>query len=119
MHELSIIKGIVKTITAEAKKNKFHKISKVNLVVGDLSSIIDDSMEYYFSMLTKKTVMDSARLHISRTKAIMVCNKCNVKIPANIPFPSICVKCKSKDIHIDGGLEFFIDSIEVKDENIN
>lgn len=119
MHELSVVKGIIKTVTSEARKKKIHKISGINIVVGDLSSMIDDSLKYYFELLSHNPVLKRSKLHISRTQAIMVCNTCQAKIPASLPLPSACVKCKSMDIHVNGGMEFYIDSIEVQDENIS
>jgi hydrogenase nickel incorporation protein HypA/HybF len=117
MHEMPVIKEIMKTVKRYARKKSIRKVSKINLVVGELSSIVDDSMEYYFQILSKSTVAENAVLSIKRTQAIAVCSVCNSKIPTSLPLPDSCCKCQSKNIKIDGGLEFFIDSIEVEDEN--
>jgi hydrogenase nickel incorporation protein HypA/HybF len=113
MHELPVVENILSTVLISAKTNSGKKVAQINLVVGDLSSIVDDSLQYYFDLLSKNTLAESAKLSIKRVPAIAVCADCNSKIPATLPLSGSCRKCHSQNIHIDGGLEFFIDSIEI------
>ncbi len=57
MHELPITEGILK-ISTEAAGGR--QITTIHLVVGELSSIVDDSIQFYFDMLSKGTVAEGA-----------------------------------------------------------
>lgn len=113
MHELSVMKEIIGTVSKYAKKYPKKRVTKIYLVIGELSSIVDDSMEYYFKLLTNKSSIKNAKLSITRTQAIAVCHTCNAKTSVSIPLSGCCPKCGKDTIRIEGGLEFYIDSIEL------
>ena len=112
MHELSIAKSILNTVLKVSKKKKIKEIKKINLVIGDLSSVIDESFTYYFSLISKDTVAKKANIYIKRVPAIAKCTECKKSFASTIPFEAICKYCKSNKITIDGGRELFIESIE-------
>ena len=70
MHELPITEGILKIATDAAGG---RRITSIHLVVGELSSIVDDSVQFYFDMLSKGTVAEGAALDFERRPATMVC----------------------------------------------
>ena len=61
MHELPITEGILKIATEAAEG---RRITTIHLLVGELSSIVDDSVQFYFDILSKGTAggRRSARL---------------------------------------------------------
>ena len=73
MHELSITEGILKIATDAAGG---RRITTIHLVVGDLSSIVDDSVQFYFDMLSKGTVAEGAVLDFQRRPATVMCWDC-------------------------------------------
>jgi Hydrogenase expression/synthesis hypA family. len=48
MHEYAVTKNIVDIAVAEVKAANAGKIVGISLVVGDLSSILDESVRMYF-----------------------------------------------------------------------
>jgi hydrogenase nickel incorporation protein HypA/HybF len=112
MHELPVIESICAAVSQIAEKYPGRRVTKINIVVGDLSSIIDDSLEYYFDNIRKDPLLTKAGLHITRTPAIAICGACHSKIAVSLPLNDACTKCGSKNIRINGGLEFYLDSIE-------
>jgi hydrogenase nickel incorporation protein HypA/HybF len=113
MHELPFVEGIIKTVTSNLPKKKNVRVSEIRIVVGDLSSIVDDSLMYYFSKIRKPKALSSATLTIIRTPAIAQCESCHSNLPVQLPLEGTCKKCGSKDIRIDGGKELFIESADI------
>jgi len=63
MHELAVTEDIIRIVT-EASKGK--KVKAIELVIGDLSSFLDESIQFYFDLLTKSTPLEGASLIFKR-----------------------------------------------------
>lgn len=113
MHELPITEGILKIATEAAGG---RQITMIHLVVGELSSIVDDSVQFYFDMLSKGTVADGARLDFQRLPATLMCLDCGKTFEVRAPLPSSCPHCGSVRLQVTGGRELRVDSIEVNDD---
>ncbi len=62
MHELPVVLDIIRVMKEEAQKRGFEKITKINLVIGELSSIVDESVQMYFEVAAKDTPCAKATL---------------------------------------------------------
>jgi hydrogenase nickel incorporation protein HypA/HybF len=113
MHELPITEGILKIATEAAGG---RRITVIHLVVGELSSIVDDSVQFYFDMLSKGTVADGAVLDFRRLPATVRCWECGHSFEVRAPLPSACEGCGSGKLQVTGGRELRVDSIEVSDD---
>lgn len=114
MHELPVVKSILKTTL---KYSKGNRISRINLIIGDLTSIVDESVEFYFSVLSKNSAAQDAVINIKRAHAFMKCKRCLKNYSVKLPFDSKCRFCKSVSVAINSGQEFLIDSIEIYEKN--
>ena len=63
MHELPITESILKIATGAAGG---RPITVINLRIGELASIVDDSVQFYFDILSKGTLAEGATLHFDR-----------------------------------------------------
>ena len=70
MHELSITEGIL-SIALDAAGGR--RITAIDLVIGDLSSIVDDSVQFYFDILSQGTLAEGASAALSARPAIATC----------------------------------------------
>ncbi|UFS70411.1 hydrogenase maturation nickel metallochaperone HypA [Geomonas sp. RF6] len=113
MHELSVTEGLLKIITDEVQGTSVRKVYGVNLVIGDLASIVDESVQFYFDILSKGSIAEAARLSITRVPAEFSCRSCgfNVQHRQNC---YKCLACGGNDVLVTKGYEFYIDSIEVE-----
>jgi len=112
MHEYAVTKSIVDIVVKEAEKANVKKISEINLVIGDLSTIMDESVQMYFDIITKDTIAEGAKLVFKRVQAEFCCKKCGNKfIKPSKGFD--CPTCGGLGTPTGVGKEFYIESIEV------
>jgi hydrogenase nickel incorporation protein HypA/HybF len=112
MHELPITEGILKIATEAADG---RPITTIHLVVGELSSIVDDSVQFYFDMLSKGTVAEGAVLDFQRRTATVICLDCGRSFEVRAPLPDACPHCGGTRLKVTGGRELRVESIEVND----
>jgi hydrogenase nickel incorporation protein HypA/HybF len=118
MHELPVTQSILSIVLEAAEEHNARRISSINLVIGELSSIVDDSVQFYFDFLSKGTIAEGATLNFQREPALVICQDCGRQFEASAPLNPFCPACNSVRLQVTGGREFFIDSIEVdEDEN--
>jgi len=112
MHELSITQNILNIVTEHAKRAGAQKVTAINLVVGELTGFVDDSIQFYFDMLSPETIAAGAKLAIRRVPAEIRCRACG-EVFALQGHKWSCPKCSAPGGEILSGREFFIESIEV------
>lgn len=110
MHELAVTQGILDIVLQHAEG---RKVRQVNLVIGQFSSIVDDSVQFYWEIIAEDTAAAKARLRFERIPGEMTCNDCgHVFHPGNETF--LCPACESGTVRVSRGREFQVDSIDVE-----
>lgn len=117
MHELAVTESILKIAIDASQKNGARRITAIHLVIGELSSIVDDSVQFYFDLISKGTLAENAVLHFRREPARVVCLDCAHQFDARAPLEPRCPVCGSARLQVRGGRDFFIESIEIEDED--
>jgi len=112
MHELSVTENILEIALGHAEKAKAEKISDIYLVIGQLSSIVDDSIQFYWDMLAKETKAEGATLHFRRLPIVIKCNICKHTYTPKGDQMS-CAACGSEQITIIQGEEFYLEAIDI------
>ena len=113
MHELGITQEILRIATEYAERAGAQRITDIYLVIGDLSSVVDDSVQFYFDFLSADTIAAGARLHFKRIAARLRCRKCGREFePKGRDWR--CPQCGSIAGKVVAGREFYLDSIEVE-----
>jgi len=110
MHELSVTQSV---LDITIKNAGTRKIKQINLVIGQFSSIVDDSVQFYWDILSKDTSAEGSLLHFERIPGEMTCQNCgSVFRPTDEAFD--CPSCSSPFVKITKGEEFRVDSIDVE-----
>jgi hydrogenase nickel incorporation protein HypA/HybF len=113
MHELSVTESILNIASEAAKRENAKKVTQINLVIGRLSSIVDDSVQFYWDALSEDTLCCGAQLHFERIPAQLACLDCTTSYTLSgdlIP----CPQCGSNRVKVVSGEEFQVESIEIE-----
>lgn len=113
MHELAVTESILSISEKYARENDASKVTGINLVIGRLSSIVDESVQFYWDIISKDSLCYQAVLNFERRPAILYCHNCGneFEIPASL---QPCPSCGSPNIKVISGEEFYVDSIEIE-----
>ncbi len=116
MHELAITESILNIAVRHARQARAARVTDLHLVIGQLSSIVDDSVQFYWDLISQGTLCEGAQLHFDRLPAELVCLDCNHTYQLNGEL-SECPQCGSVQVKVTKGEEFYLDSIEVETVN--
>jgi hydrogenase nickel incorporation protein HypA/HybF len=117
MHEFAVTQSILDIAVKTAEENGNGRVLKIYLNIGQLSSIIDDSVQFIFDFLSKGTRADGAKLCMNRIPAKVWCCDCCAVSHQNLPITTECPACGSSGLVMYGGDEFHIESIELENED--
>jgi hydrogenase nickel incorporation protein HypA/HybF len=113
MHELPVTEQLVEIVLDHARKAKAERVLKINLVIGELSSFVGESIQFYFDVLSKGTEAENASLSISRIPATAKCRECKSEFnPGGMNW--FCPTCGGPIEEVLEGREFYVESIEVE-----
>ena len=114
MHEYAVAKSIIDIACKEAESAGAGRITEIRLVIGELSSIIDESLNMYFGMISKDTAAEGAKLVFKRIPAGFRCRVCRHEFGK--PDKGFdCPVCGGPGMLVEtgAGKEFYIESLEV------
>lgn len=117
MHELSITQEILRIAVEHAERAGARRITDVYLVVGALSSVVDDSVQFYFDLLSPGTCAEGAKLHFERIETKLRCRICGQEFtPQGLNWN--CPRCDAIGGQIVAGREFYLKSIEIESADL-
>lgn len=112
MHELAVMSSILESVERRAHELEADRIVAINLVVGQRSCVVDDSMLFYFDYLTPGTLAEGAELNIRRTRMSFACATCgDTYEPIGTDFR--CPDCGEVGQVTGDGTELLIESMEI------
>jgi len=112
MHELPVTEDILRIVTEYAERANARRITDIYLVIGDMSSFIDESIQFYFDQLSLGTMAEGATLHFERVPTRFRCRECGETFePEGMDWR--CPACGALGGEVIAGKEFRVDTIEV------
>ena len=112
MHEYSITQSLLSLALGKANEAKASKITKINVVLGELSGVVDECVQFHFDFLSKDTIAAGADLSFTRIATNLRCRHCEAVFPPKNHDWS-CPDCHEAKVEIIAGRECHIESIEV------
>ena len=113
MHELAVTENILNLALQHAEAGGAQQITDVYLVIGQLSSIVDDSVRFYWDFINVGTIAAGSRLHFRRIPAMLQCRACGRRYPPD-GSELACPDCGGADVQVIAGEEFYLEAIDVE-----
>ena len=112
MHEYPITEQIIKLAEKHGRKFRASQIKRITLVVGERSGYVTESIQMYFDIISEGTLCEGAELVMKGIKPKIKCPACG-EVFIRKPMSFACPKCGTDGEPTDIGKEFYIESIEV------
>ena len=113
MHELAITENILEIAVRHGQQAGAARVTELHLVIGQLSSIVDDSIQFYWDIISRDTICEGATLHFERIPAQLLCLDCNLTYSFEHELTA-CPNCDSSRVKVTAGEEFQLQSIEIE-----
>ena len=113
MHELSVTESLLEITLRYARKVNARRVTTLHVVIGQLASIVDNSVQFYWDIIAKDSLAEGAVLQFRRIQAELECRDCKLHYPLT-GSELVCPACGSARITILTGEEFFLESIEIE-----
>ena len=115
MHELPFVESILSITLQHAEKVHARKVVALNLIIGELSSIVDDTVQFYWDQLSAGTIATGAVLRFNRVPAVFYCWDCGTTYQLD-DSNLVCPNCGGSKVSLVRGDEFRLESIDIEGE---
>jgi hydrogenase nickel incorporation protein HypA/HybF len=109
MHELAITQNIVEICESHAAG---RRVRSVSLVIGALSGVVPEAVEFCFEACSRDTLLEGARLLIDRIPARARCRECATE-QAVASYHEACAACAGYGLELLSGEELRVKELEV------
>ena len=114
MHELAVTESLLEIAVRHAQAQNARCITDLYLVLGQWSSIVDDSVQFYWDIISDGTIAKGAILHFRRVPVLLTCQDCGKEYqPASEEFA--CPYCGGTHVKVKTGEEFHLEAIDVEE----
>lgn len=114
MHELPITQSIVRISVEEAEKHNAKSVKEIKIKVGELSGLVPECIQYYYDLLSKGTIAEGAVIKMEKVLMNIKCKDCGYTVELKKAEEHKCAACGSSNVKIEGGNEFYIESMEIE-----
>lgn len=115
MHELSIAESIVDAVTESAAAYPGARIMEVRLRVGALASVVEDSLQFCWGIVTEGTELAGSKLVVRVLPVVMHCAACGADSELEGVQSFRCPRCGELAASLRQGREMEIESIELEE----
>ena len=112
MHEIGIVRQLVRTVSEFALQNNIGQICEVVADCGELSLVIPEYVEELYPVVAKNSVLEKAKLTLNIVPGLAECEECD-EIFNVIENKGYCPNCGSFDKTVLSGKDFTIREIRV------
>jgi len=115
MHELSIMEGVMDMVRESARDHNISKVNKLKLVIGKLTMVLPDSLQFSFEVLSQDELFHGAVLDIEMRDIKILCKQCGQYSVLEDGYSFVCPECGSNHVDIVNGRELYLDNYEGED----
>nr|C6E310.1 RecName: Full=Hydrogenase maturation factor HypA [Geobacter sp. M21] len=110
MHEMSITQSVVEICEVHAAG---RKVTEVVLLIGELSGVVPESVEFCFEACSKGTLLEGARLQLELVLGVGSCPACHGEFPISTLFEP-CPGCGAFGLSVVAGEELRVKELELE-----
>jgi hydrogenase nickel incorporation protein HypA/HybF len=115
MHELAITENLLNLALRYAAEHRASRVTELNLMIGDFSGFVDDSIQFYWGHVSQDTLCEGARLNVQRVPARFACLDCRTEYVMEGEMTP-CPGCSGIRIRLVSGDELRLESISIEGE---
>ena len=112
MHEIGLLRQLVRTVTAFAEENGVGEIREVVVDCGELSLVIPEYLRELYPVAAKNSILQDAKLSINVIPGLAECDDCD-EIFNVIEHKGYCPSCGSFNKTVLSGRDFTVREIIV------
>ncbi|HJF85362.1 hydrogenase maturation nickel metallochaperone HypA [Megamonas hypermegale] len=113
MHEMALAEGILDIVLGYADKNEAKKVTEISILVGEMTGVVPESLEFCFDSLSKGTKAQGAKLVLKHIPLVARCLDCGNETKIE-RYNFTCPNCKSLRMEIVSGRELRVESLEAE-----
>lgn len=112
VHEASAVEAIIATALDEVASRGISGIRRIDLVVGEATGYMLESLDFYFRTMTKGGPLEGTSLGVRYIKPLLRCASCGGSFE-RVRFSFSCPRCGGEGIMTPVGTEFYIEAMDV------
>jgi len=97
----------------QAKAANAKKVTRINVVIGEMSGVVSDCIQFYFDFLKKGNAAEEAILDFKLVPVELKCRECQTVFNPN-GSAWVCPNCHCTNLAVIKGQESYVESIEVE-----
>lgn len=113
MHELSVCESLLGVLSSEARARHFTRVKAVRLELGAFSCVAADALDFCFTVVSRGTLAENARLDVVRLTGQAWCLNCGETVGIAERYAP-CPQCGTYELQISGGDEMRVIELEVE-----
>lgn len=113
MHELGITESLLSLALEQATQAEAQRITEIEVVIGQDSGASEESIEFYFDLLTPGTIAEGATLSFDRVATRFRCHHCQTLL-SSTEASGGCPDCGERYLELVTGKELYLKSIDVE-----
>jgi hydrogenase nickel incorporation protein HypA/HybF len=110
---MAIARNVVNIAIAAAEEEGAKRITRVNVVAGELRGIVPAQLIFFFGLMAENTIAGGAYLGLEITPVMGKCRKCEESFMVK-DYRYVCPRCQGEDIQTISGTELRVKDIEVE-----
>ena len=112
MHELSIVMSIIDIATKQMQGSNASEIEEIELEIGALSGVEENSFEFAWRQAVKNTPLQNALRVVNKIEGVATCLDCMIDFSVENLYDA-CPVCGGHFLNIKKGKELKVKSIVV------
>ena len=113
MHELADTERLLEVVLHQARAAKARRVAALHLVIGQATTVAEDSVRFYWDSVSRGTVAEGARLLFRHVPTELLCLNCQRHYTPAQADPT-CPACGSLRVRPVAGEEFYLEAIDIE-----